>query len=341
MCIRRKIGVTRKNHNLRKKKVILFFKLLLTGFLIGIIVGFFIGENFRKFNEEDGEINKYNYYKSESSEASKSCELTAIQDNMETLHKPLHKERIEWDDEWEYASFSEIHEDGVYLYYSNAEFRKNLVVAVNAGHGTIGGDLVKTLCHPDGSRKVTGGSTAEGEVYATANSLGTTFLDGTEEAVATLSLAEILKSKLLENGYDVLMIRETDDCQIDNIARSIYANENADCHVSLHYDSTVNDKGFFYISVPNNDVYRSMEPVASYWREHNKLGEAILSGIKLEGVKVFGSGSMEIDLTQTSYSTIPSVDVEVGDRASDYSEIAQEEIARGILKGIDLFFVKD
>lgn len=32
-------------------------------------------------------------------------------------------------------------------------------------------------------------------------------------------------------------------------------------------------------------------------------------------MKIHGSGSMAIDLTQTSYSTIPSVDMELGNAA--------------------------
>lgn len=39
--------------------------------------------------------------------------------------------------------------------------KKNKTVCVNAGHGTKGGESVKTLCHPDGSSKVTGGSTSQ------------------------------------------------------------------------------------------------------------------------------------------------------------------------------------
>ena len=124
--------------------------------------------------------------------------------------------------------FPKIHDDIVILYQSDAQIRKNHVIAVNAGHGTPGGSNERTQCHPDGSAKVTGGSTAAGEIYATAISGGTTFLDGTEEAAATLSLAELLKEKLLDGGYDVLMIRETNNCQIDNIARTVYANENAE-----------------------------------------------------------------------------------------------------------------
>ena len=56
-----------------------------------------------------------------------------------------------------------------------------------------------------------------------------------------------------------------------------------------------------------------MYPVSKNWKKHNKLGKNLVWGMKKAGVKIYGSGSMAIDLTQTSYSTIASVDLEVGD----------------------------
>ena len=44
---------------------------------------------------------------------------------------------------------------------------------------------------------------------------------------------------------------------------------------------------------------------------------------------------MAIDLTQTSYSTIASVDLEVGDKRSDHSGKALNKIANGIVKGMN------
>ncbi len=242
-----------------------------------------------------------------------------------------------FDESWSYASYSAIHTGSVTLYRAQSD-RKNIVIAVNAGHGTQGGSSVYTQCHPDGSAKVTGGSTAAGSYTATAVSVGTTLLDGTAEATANLQLAQVVKQVLLDNGYDVLMIRDSDDVQLDNIARTVFANNLADCHIALHYDSTETDKGAFYMSVPDVASYRSMEPVASHYQQHLALGESIISGLSGAGVKIFGSGSMAIDLTQTSYSTIPSIDVEVGDRASDHSESVRNQIAQGILSGINIYF---
>jgi|GEM_PF-492421 len=244
---------------------------------------------------------------------------------------------LEWNGSWQYADYSKIHSDTVSYYTAKGTNRKNVVVAINAGHGTSGGTSQRTLCHPDGSPKFTSGSTLAGATEATAISGGMTFLDGMPEATVTLKLAVVLKDILLEDGYDVLMMREDEDAQLDNIARTVFANNYADCHISLHYDSTDTDKGVFYIGVPDIAEYKAMEPVASHWQSHNTLGDAIISGIESKGIKIFGSGFMGMDLTQTSYSTIPSIDLEVGDKASDYSEETLKAISAGISAGLDKF----
>lgn len=239
---------------------------------------------------------------------------------------------------WKYAEFSKINSGSATFYPSDAAVKKNRTICINAGHGTKGGASVKTLCHPDGTPKVTGGTTGAGATSAAAVSGGMTFNDGTPESKVTLSMALILKDKLLANGYDVLMIRESDDVQLDNIARTVIANNASDCHIALHWDSTTNNKGAFYMSVPNVASYRNMEPVKSHWQEHNALGESLVSGLKEAGVKIFSKGAMEMDLTQTSFSTVPSVDIELGDKASDHSDAALGVLADGLLKGIDKYF---
>ena len=242
--------------------------------------------------------------------------------------------------DWKYASMSKINSGKAVLYRSEAAARKNKVVCVNAGHGTKGGSSVKTQCHPDGTPKVTSGTTSAGATTAVAVSGGMTFADGTPEAKVTLVMAKVLKDKLLARGYDVLMIRENDDVQLDNVARTVLANNLADCHVALHWDSTKSNKGAFYMSVPNVASYRAMEPVASHWQQHNALGESLVAGLKNAGVKIFSGGSMEMDLTQTSYSTIPSIDIELGDGASDHSAATLDQLGTGLADGVDAYFGK-
>lgn len=240
--------------------------------------------------------------------------------------------------EYPYSSFSKINSGTAIYYHNGSADRKGKTVCVNAGHGTKGGGSVKTQCHPDGSAKVTGGTTGAGSTMAVAVSSGMTFSDGTAESEVTLAMAKKLKNRLLEEGYDVLMIREGSDVQLDNVARTVIANNNADIHLALHWDSTSSDKGCFYMSVPSNSTYRAMEPVASHWKSHNELGEKLIAGLKETGNKIFSSGSMEMDLTQTSYSTIPSVDIELGDKASDHSAKTLEKLASGLVSGINSYF---
>lgn len=247
-------------------------------------------------------------------------------------------ETIALNSDWNYAGFSKIKSGEAVLTRSTAENRKNKVICVNAGHGTKGGSSVKTQCHPDGTPKVTGGTTAAGATTAVAVSGGMQFSDGTAEATVTLQMALILKDKLLARGYDVLMIRESDDVQLDNIARTVIANNKADCHIALHWDSTTSNKGAFYMSVPNVASYRAMEPVASHWKEHHALGDSLIAGLRGAGVKIFSGGTLEMDLTQTSFSTVPSIDIELGDKASDHSAATLDKLATGLADGIDMFF---
>ncbi len=245
---------------------------------------------------------------------------------------------IKWDDSFEYADYSAIHTDSVKLYHSRAKKPKNITIAVNAGHGTSGGSSHKTYCHPDKTAKYVTGSTAAGNTKSVCISSGMEFSDGTPEAEKTLEIALKMKDKLLSAGYDVLMIRETDDCQLDNIARTVFANEYAQCHISVHFDSSTSDKGAFFIGVPDIAEYRAMEPVASHYKEHIRLGEALIDGLESKKIKIYGSGRMDIDLTQTSFSTVPSVDLELGDKGTDVNDDFIERAAEAVVLGVDSFF---
>ncbi len=239
---------------------------------------------------------------------------------------------------WKYADYAKINSGAAVLYRTTASEKKNKVIAVNAGHGTKGGTSVKTQCHPDGTAKVTGGTTGAGATSAVAVSTGMTFSDGTPESRVTLAMAKVLKDKLLAAGYDVLMIRDGEDVQLDNIARSVIANNAADCHIALHWDSTTSNKGAFYMSVPDVASYKNMEPVKSHWQQHNALGASLVEGLKSAGVKIFSGGSMAMDLTQTSYSTVPSVDIELGDKASDHSQSTLNQLGDGLVAGVKAYF---
>ena len=254
------------------------------------------------------------------------------------------KQEIGLDPAWKYADYSVI-KSGKAVFYKApvSAARKGKIVAVNAGHGTKGGESQKTYSHPDKTPKATGGTNAAGAVKSMCVSSGTNFKDGTPEKTVTLRMAQILKEKLLAAGYDVLMIRDGEDVQLDNIARTVIANNCADIHIALHWDGdglkTI--KGAFYMSVP--DALKNMEPVKSHWQQHEKLGDCLIKGLETEipDIKIWncsGHGQLDEDLTQTSFSTIPSVDIELGNQCSRHDDDILNKEAAGLLRGIEMFF---
>lgn len=254
------------------------------------------------------------------------------------------KREIGLDPAWKFADYSVIHSGKAVFYKaSDSAVRKGKTVAVNAGHGTKGGESRKTYSHPDKTPKVTGGTNAAGAVKSMCVSSGMSFKDGTPERAVTLRMAQILKDKLLAAGYDVLMIRDGEDVQLDNIARTVIANNCADIHIALHWDGdglkTI--KGAFYMSVP--DGLKNMEPVKSHWQQHEKLGDCLIKGLETEipDIKIWncsGHGQLDEDLTQTSFSTVPSVDIELGNQCSRHDDDILNKEAAGLLRGIEMFF---
>lgn len=250
------------------------------------------------------------------------------------------------DSNWQYANFSKINSGKAKFYKSTAANKKGKVITVNAGHGTSGGEdkNKKTQVHPDGSKKVEGGATPRGATYAPAVTTGMNFEDGSSEAEITLKVALKLRDKLLAKGYDVVMIRETSDVQLDNIARTVIANNNSDAHIAIHYNSTASKAGAFYMKVSDNDFegkkYKNMDPVSRMWQQHDTLGERLLDGLQDKGITIKSQRGLPSDLTQTSYSTIPSVDIELGDKKTDHDDAKNDQMAEGLAAGVDKFFNK-
>ena len=239
--------------------------------------------------------------------------------------------------EWRYADFSAIHTGTATMYLAKSN-RRNKIIGINAGHGTSGGSNVKTWCHPDKTAKVTSGTTAAGATKAVAVSSGMTFSDGTKESTITLKEAKMVKDLLLERGYDVLMLRDGDDVQLDNVARTVICNNVADCHIAIHWDGDglKYDKGCFYMSVPDGIKY--LDNVSATWKSSEALGNSLIAGLKGRDCKIFGDGTMDMDLTQTAYSTVPSIDIELGNQSSDHSDAALQKLALGIADGVESYF---
>ncbi len=248
----------------------------------------------------------------------------------------VQSELVSINQDWQYAFLAEITSGQAVLYH--AENGNGIVVGINAGHGTKGGEDIKTPCHPDYSGKVMGDENGAGAVFAVAVSTGMTFSDGTMEADVNLQEAKILRNKLLEEGFDVLMIRDKEDVQLDNVARTVLCNNVANIHISIHWDGDGldYDKGCYFVSVP--EQLKRMQPVRWNWGNCDGLGSSLIEGLKAKNIKIYEEGFVAADLTLTSYSTIPAVEIELGNSASDHSNEKLSEIADGLVVGIKQFF---
>ena len=241
------------------------------------------------------------------------------------------------DNSWTFADFSEIH-SGCAVLYKTAKNPKNIVVAVNAGHGTAGCSTKYTYSHPDKSPKITCGTNPQGAVQSIAISTGTELSCGLSEAQVNYRVAVVLRKYLLDSGYDVLMLRDGDDVQLDNVARTVISNNIADIHISIHFDSDSYkyDKGCFYCSIPSE--LKALSNVQAHFKNSHILGDCLLQGLRSQNIKIFSKGKIETDLTQTAYSFIPTVDLELGNQCTKPTTDALEKYAKGILLGINTYY---
>ena len=253
----------------------------------------------------------------------------------EMQYDNIQVEEVYLDTNFKYATYSQINTGFAKLYKNNTYNKKEGVVCINAGHGVKGGEKYpKTYAHPDFTKKLTQGTNGTTEL-SYAISSGMTFPTGQTEHEINLKVAIFLRDVLLSNGYSVLMIREDSDSHLDNIARTVLANNYADCHVSLHFDSTETNSGIFCITASRKEAYLEMEPVKSTYKKSDEFANMIITTLKKYNEKLKGKGIEYQDLTQISYSTIPTIDLELGDKMSDISDNRLYTLAKEVYDGID------
>ncbi len=241
---------------------------------------------------------------------------------------------IKLNPEWDYASFSKIHSDGAVLYKATKD-PKNITIAINAGHGTTDGEKIKTYCHPDKSKKYL---SATEQLETPAVSKGSTSISGLTEAEINFRTANLLRLRLLNNGYNVLMIRDGRDVQLDNIGRTVISNNNADIHISIHYDyqdnSTANS--VFFCGIP--EELKSLQNVEAHFADSQRLGECLVKALEEKGMTLSNNGEIKTDLAQTSFSTIPTCVIELGNQNTKIGYDSLNDRVNGLLNGINTYF---
>jgi len=210
------------------------------------------------------------------------------------------------------------------------ESREDFKIAIDAGHQSHSNSATEPI--GPGSKikkaKVSGGAVG----VATK----------TPEYKLNLRVAKKLRNILEDRGYEVYMIRTSNNVNLSNKQRALRANKSgADIYIRIHADSS----GSFRTRGASM-LYPSLENpfVKHLSKASKKLSNCILKQYcKKTGIKNRGLFQRE-DLTGTNWSKIPVTLIEMGflsNSAEDrymQKNTNQKKMATGIANGIDDYF---
>ena len=203
------------------------------------------------------------------------------------------------------------------------------VIAIDAGHQAHG-NFDQEPIGPGASTmktKVAGGTS------------GTT--SGVPEYQLTLDVSLKLRDALEEKGYQVVMIRETNDVDITNSERAQIANEaDADAFIRVHANGSdsASANGAMTICQTSSNPYNS-----EYYEDSKRLSELVLdayteaTGIRKE--RVWETDTMSginwcmvpVTIIELGYMTNPEEDMKMQD------EEFQNTMVEGIVAGIETY----
>lgn len=216
------------------------------------------------------------------------------------------------------------------VHESGEKSSKKKMIAIDAGHQNKG--------NYDEEPIGPGAKTTKAKVSSGTQGAYT----GVAEYKLNLVIAKKVKEELIDRGYEVFMIRETNDVNLSNRERAEMANESgADLFIRIHADGStdpdVNGASTLYPSEDNPYVSELSDP--SY-----DLSKYIIDAIcEQTGAKNRGAIARD-DMSGINWCSLPVSIIEMGymsNKKEDklmQTEDYQDKIVQGICDGIDEYY---
>ena len=215
---------------------------------------------------------------------------------------------------------------GTAIAYRGSGENAQYVVVIDAGHQAYGMSETEPV----------GPGAEEQKAKVTAGTQGS--LTGLAEHELNLRVALALRDVLVEQGYTVVMVRETAEVEISNAERARLANRvGAHVNIRIHANGDANTaiKGAMTVCQTPSNPYN-----ADIYEECRALSDAVLESFcastGIDAFKVWETDTM----TGTNWAGVPTTIIEMGfmTNAEDEAVLAANDFAakaaEGLAKGI-------